>query len=108
MPDMRPRDGWLLALGAASAIAWAALLAGASSTVLPDFCAALVPLSASLDLTLALNSPARLAAAWALMIVAMMTPLLVAPLRHVRDRSFARRRTRALSLFALGYFAIWM
>jgi predicted metal-binding membrane protein len=102
------RDGWALALPLASAIAWAALAAGGSNAALPDFCAALVPLSASLDLALALNSPAQLSAAWALMIVAMMAPLIVMPLRHVRERSFARRRIRASLLFTLGYFAIWM
>jgi predicted metal-binding membrane protein len=37
-----------------------------------------------------------------------MLPLVVAPLRHVRERSFARRRTRAMLLFVLGYFAVWM
>jgi len=32
----------------------------------------------------------------------------VAPLRHVRERSFARRRTRAMLLVVLGYLAVWM
>lgn len=105
---VRRQDRWLVALGAASLIAWSALVAGTSNTVLPDFCAALAPLSASLDLALALNSPAQLAAAWALMIAAMMTPMTVAPLRHVRDRSFASRRSRASLLFVAGYFAVWM
>lgn len=105
---VRRQDRWLVALGAASLIAWSTLVAGTSNTVLPDFCAALAPLSASLDLALALNSPAQLAAAWALMIAAMMAPLIVAPLRHVRNRSFASRRARASLLFAGGYFAVWM
>jgi predicted metal-binding membrane protein len=38
----------------------------------------------------------------------MMAPLLIAPVRHVRDRSFSRRRARAIVLFAAGYAAIWM
>jgi predicted metal-binding membrane protein len=37
-----------------------------------------------------------------------MLPVLAAPLRHVRDRSLARRRGRAMLLFVLGYFAVWM
>ena len=45
---------------------------------------------------------------WAVMLAAMMLPLLVAPLRHVRDRSFARRRPRAVALFLLGYVLPWM
>ncbi|MFD2719554.1 DUF2182 domain-containing protein [Hymenobacter monticola] len=45
---------------------------------------------------------------WALMLVAMMLPTLVAPLCHVHSRSFARRRARAMSLFVLGYGAVWL
>jgi len=45
---------------------------------------------------------------WAAMLAAMMLPLLMAPLRHVRDRSFARRRPRAAALFLLGYASPWM
>jgi predicted metal-binding membrane protein len=54
------------------------------------------------------NAPPALALGWALMLAAMMGPLLIAPIRHVRDRSFARRRARAIALFATGYFALWM
>jgi predicted metal-binding membrane protein len=79
--------------------------------MLPALCSAnalpMMPLSASFDLALILNSPAKLASGWALMLAAMMLPLVVAPLRHVRDRSFARRHARAMLLFVLGYFAVW-
>jgi predicted metal-binding membrane protein len=54
------------------------------------------------------NPAAPLAVGWALMVAAMMAPLLIAPVRHVRDRSFASRRVRAIVLFAAGYTAIWM
>jgi predicted metal-binding membrane protein len=54
------------------------------------------------------NAAAGLALGWALMLAAMMAPLLIAPIRHVRDRSFARRRARSIALFAAGYFAVWM
>ena len=37
-----------------------------------------------------------------------MAPLLIAPVRHVRDRSFALRRARSIGLFVAGYAAIWM
>jgi predicted metal-binding membrane protein len=63
---------------------------------------------ASLDMLLASNPPASLALGWALMLAAMMAPLVIAPVRHVRDRSFARRRARAIGLFVAGYTAIWM
>jgi predicted metal-binding membrane protein len=61
----------------------------------------------SLD-ALAHSSPASLALGWALMLTAMMVPLLNAPIRHVYARSFAHRRARAITLFILGYAMIWM
>jgi predicted metal-binding membrane protein len=45
---------------------------------------------------------------WLLMLSAMMMPLIAAPLRHVRERSFAHRRSRAIFLFVVGYYAVWM
>ena len=54
------------------------------------------------------KAPLGLALGWGLMLAAMMGPLLIAPIRHVRDRSFARRRARAIALFAIGYTAVWM
>ena len=42
------------------------------------------------------------------MLAAMMLPVVAAPLRYVRYRSFARRRARAMLLFVVGYFAVWM
>jgi predicted metal-binding membrane protein len=56
----------------------------------------------------AMTGVSSLAAGWALMLAAMMAPLVIAPVRHVRDRSFARRRARAIALFTAGYAAIWM
>ena len=43
-----------------------------------------------------------------LMFAAMMLPLLGAPLCHVRDRSLARRRPRAVALFVGVYAAFWI
>jgi predicted metal-binding membrane protein len=64
--------------------------------------------SSPLDLLLELNPLVSLAAGWALMLAAMMAPAILAPLRHVRDRSFSRRRARAIALFVAGYAAVWM
>lgn len=47
-------------------------------------------------------------AASALMFAAMMMPLMAAPLRHVREQSFARRRLLAMALFVAGYALIWI
>jgi predicted metal-binding membrane protein len=105
-------EPWLVALGSISFAAWSVLAFGGSTSVVPALCASgagpAIPLSVSFDLALLVNSPTRLASGWALMLAAMMLPVVAAPLRHVRDRSFARRRSRATLLFILGYFAVWM
>ena len=106
------REPWRAVLGATSMMAWSLLAFGGGALMLPMFCSggtlAAAPLSVAFELALAFNSPAKLASGWALMLAAMMSPLLAAPLRHVRDRSFASRRTRAMLLFVAGYLAIWM
>jgi predicted metal-binding membrane protein len=51
---------------------------------------------------------ARSLAAWGLMVIAMMSPALIAPIRYIELRSFARRRLRSTMYFAVGYFAVWM
>jgi len=57
---------------------------------------------------LEMNPISSLMAGWAMMLVAMMSPTLIAPLRHILDRSFKRRRPRSITLFMAGYGAIWM
>jgi len=37
----------------------------------------------------------------------MMAPMLVSPLRHVYERSFASRRVHRMFLFIAGYAAVW-
>ena len=44
---------------------------------------------------------------WALMLTAMMAPLLIPALRHVRARSLRSRRWRALGLVTLAHVAVW-
>jgi predicted metal-binding membrane protein len=111
MVPHRP-EPWLIALGAVGAGAWAALALDPGELTLPAFCAAGAAwagsLADTLRLALAFNSPARLATEWAVMLTAMMSPLLVAPLRHVRARSLARRQPRATALFCVGYATVWM
>jgi predicted metal-binding membrane protein len=105
-------DAWLVVLGLISLVSWSVLALDGSGLTLPVLCSAEMlwpaPLSVSFNLALVFNSPAQIASGWALMVAAMMLPLLVAPLRHVRDRSFARRRARAMLLFVAGYMAVWM
>ena len=108
----RRLEAWLVLLASISLAAWSMLALGGGDLSLPAFCSAgalwAAAPSLSLGLALLLNSPAQLAADWALMLAAMMSPLLVAPLRHVRDRSFISRRARAMLLFIAGYATVWM
>lgn len=62
----------------------------------------------SLPLLLVMKPLFALMAGWALMLVAMMSPTLIAPVSHIFERSFTRRRARSITLFVLGYGAIWM
>jgi predicted metal-binding membrane protein len=103
---------WLIPFGALILAAWMVFASGGSVSSLPAFCSAAswrgLPLSASLDLALISYSFGALALGWAAMVVAMMLPLAIAPLWHVRERSFARRRTRSMLLFVAGFIAVWM
>jgi predicted metal-binding membrane protein len=104
-------DPWVITVGSISLAAWSFLALAGSDLALPAYCSAAVwamPLSALVDLALASTSPARMAFDWSLMVVAMMWPLSIAPLRYVRSRSFARRRRRATLLFLAGYTSAWM
>jgi predicted metal-binding membrane protein len=67
-----------------------------------------MPLRASVQMLLAMNPPASLAASWLLMLAAMMAPVLIPPIRYIRLRSFTHRRARSIVLFVAGYAAIWM
>ena len=62
----------------------------------------------SFQMLLVMNPPSSLAAGWAVMLVAMMSPTLIAPIGHVVERSFKSRRARSVILFVIGYAAIWM
>lgn len=108
----RRSEAWLVVLGSTGLLAWSALLLGSVGATMPAFCSPeglwALPLPASLALALVVNSPAQLAGGWALMIAAMMSPLVAAPLRHVHARSLAKRRARSLLLFVAGYAAVWM
>jgi predicted metal-binding membrane protein len=106
------RQLWLLLMGVTILVAWLVLIFAGGASSLPAFCStrgwSAVPLSASVELALLVNSPGQLALGWALMVLAMMLPLAIAPLWHVRERSFARRRGRSMALFIAGFIAVWM
>src|SRR6185369_3182913 len=62
---------------------------------------------ANAEAQLATIEPGRWAAEWALMIVAMMFPLLVPMVGHVAARTFTARRDRSVGLFIAGYALPW-
>lgn len=107
------RAPWpLLLLMAASGFGLAAVRAGSGS--LASICRTVGGFTigkdwpSELEAALALSTPMSMMADWALMLHAMMPPLLVMPLMHVWRASLPRRRMRAALVFMLGYGAVWM
>jgi hypothetical protein len=84
----RVRNGVLLI----TVVTWILLLAepGSMFAHCPAGSSGATPLS--LQMLLAMNPPISLAAGWALMLVAMMSPVLIPPIHHIRMRSFTHRR----------------
>lgn len=79
---------------AISMMAWAVLLAEPS--VVNSHCLSMG------------DSPRAITAGWVLMLIAMMGPLTIPALHHIRFTSLARRRVRAIAMFVAGYGAIWL
>src|ERR1700722_10348569 len=94
---------------AISACAWGALAAAPDMHVHSlAICGGVATASGALSLLLATQSPCALAAGWALMLVAMMSPLIIPEIHHVRFTSLARRRARSIALCVGGYAGVWM
>lgn len=95
-----------------SSVTWVLLLVEPGSMRVFAHCVAMssgtTTLPVSFQMLLTMNPPASLAAGWALMLVAMMSPVLIPPVRHIRLLSFTHRRARSIVLFLVGYLAIWM
>jgi predicted metal-binding membrane protein len=92
-----------------SVLAWVPLLTGPGSGLIAHCPAtADAPSRASVNMLLAMNPPLSFAGGWVLMLVAMMSPLLIHPVSHVRLSSFRHRRIYAMALFLAGYVSIWM
>ena len=108
----RPPWPALLAVGAAGHAVW---LLGSIGVLPAAVCVAGGGLWAggaqqwaTVAATLTLNPPGTLLIGWIIMLVAMMPPLLAAPIVHVRQSSLARRRARAVSAFLAGYAIVWI
>jgi predicted metal-binding membrane protein len=105
-----PALRWLLAPAAAAWLVLVWLSAGDHALTLCLAPRATLFEGLYANVTAGLNAitPGRWAVEWALMIVAMMFPLLVPMVRHVAARSFAARRERTVGLFIAGYSAVWL
>jgi predicted metal-binding membrane protein len=88
----------------ASGLAWLAIVLDPGGATLHDHHMH----HGSLRMVVDHNASAGVAIGWLLMLVAMMLPLVTPAIRHVRDRSFARRRHRATAQFLAGYLLVWM
>jgi predicted metal-binding membrane protein len=104
-------ERWIAILLIADVFAWSLLFFRHPILSVPATCStATLPvlgLYSSLQLLRELNPPENLACAWGVMGFAMTAPLWVAPIRHVRERSFVSRRVRGAILLALAYTGIW-
>lgn len=96
-------SGWPLL--AVSLAAWALLLSAGRSPMLPAWCGpaghVLAGVPERLDAMLRLTSPTHLLLSWAMMLCAMMVPLLRRPLAAIADRG-------AVAGFVAAYVALWM
>jgi len=89
---------------------WLLLLASDRQLMLPGLCLSpsTRPLSGGIEAVFAFNPPPTLMLGWLAMMLAMMPPLLTQPMAHLWHRSLARRRSRAIAAFAVGYGAVWL
>lgn len=94
------RNGVLLV----SLLAWILILAPSGSSC---HCPA-GAMGLSWQKLLAATPLAALASGWALMLVAMMAPMLVPAIYFIHYTSFAHTRAQLVGLFVAGYGAVWM
>jgi hypothetical protein len=98
---------WLVALSLAG---FALADALAIYQVLPGFCGALTlgSLASLTAASMTATGSSGLIGGWVIMLLAMMPPLVAAPMDHVLASSLPRRRMRAAGLLLLGYGSVWL
>ncbi|MER9304250.1 DUF2182 domain-containing protein [Mesorhizobium sp. M0496] len=97
-------------LAAVAIASWATIVAGSEQRKLGAFCSTDFWIELSFDklaFAVTFYSPANLVGEWLLMVAAMMMPMLVGAVGHIRARSLPSRRLRALVLLMIGYWTIW-
>ncbi|MHB8271221.1 copper chaperone [Bradyrhizobium sp.] len=105
-----PAFRWLLAPSAAAwlILLWLSAFEHSLALCLAPRASLLEGFFANMTAGFAAIVPARWAVEWALMIAAMMFPLLVPMVRHVAARSFATQRERSVGLFVASYALVWL
>lgn len=108
--DPRGR-GWInIPILLLSTTTWVMLLVNPSNIMTVAHCS--IPDSGtrlvSFQMQLGMSQISSMASGWFIMLIAMMSPTLIAPIRHILERSFKRRRARSVTLFVVSYVAIWM
>ena len=93
-----------------SLVIWILLLMNPGNILTVQHCpvTAAGPSRASLEMLLAMNPIAGLLTGWTLMVIAMMLPNLIIPIRSICSRSLKRRRFWSALLFVFGYVLVWV
>ncbi|MEZ2127638.1 MULTISPECIES: DUF2182 domain-containing protein [unclassified Sinorhizobium] len=95
-----------------TAAGWILMAASAVVPAMPDLCLSTTTFEQQIivraEATFASADLVLVAGSWLAMLIAMMPPLLSAPLLHVWRESLGRRRWRAIGLFLCAYIFIWM
>jgi predicted metal-binding membrane protein len=65
------------------------------------------PSQTSFQMLLEMNPISSLLTGWILMVIAMMLPKLILPIRYIYSRSIDRRRLRSALLFVFAYLGVW-
>lgn len=98
---------------AVTGLAWLALAAGSvahlhrADRATGAMGMPMAPAAPPIHLILSMDALPGFLGMWLLMLTAMMSPLLIGPLRHLGARSLPRRRRSARLLFIALYAAVW-
>jgi predicted metal-binding membrane protein len=93
-----------------SIFVWVLLLMNPGNVLTIKHCpvTGMCPPQSSFRGVLAMNPISALLTGWGLMVIAMMFPKLIFPIRFIYARSLKRRRFGSALLFVFGYVGVWM
>ena len=92
-----------------SILAWVLLLANPGDTMTVVHCHVSDSGSSAASFQMLLTNPIPFQlTGWGLMVIAMMLPKLILPIRYIYGRSLKRRRFPSALFFVFGYMTVWM